>query len=324
LWLVYVVGFTQSVIAQVVLPAKGALLPRLVPEDELAMANSLNALNGNLTRLVGPAVGGVMVAALGLWSVAIADAVTFAAASVLLGMISTDCRPLARTVRSAEHALLGFLHDWLDGLRVVRNDRTLTILFAFIAISSVGEGVMAATFAPFVSRVLEGGEAGYGFIVSAQAVGGIAGSAWLAARPNLFAPARMVGIGALGLALIDLLTFNYHPYVPGIGPALAFMAIVGVPIAGMVVGLTTLQQVCTTDTFRGRVLGAYTATSSLFTLIGSILGGWTGDRIDLVLVLNVQSLGYGLAGLLVLALLPSGAGIIQQASAERAPAVGRA
>jgi MFS family permease len=306
LWLAYAVAFWQAAVAQFVKPAEGALLPRLVSDDELVTANSLNGLNTNLSRLVGPALGGLAVATIGLGGVALLDSASFLVASALMALIAVDARPPARGASRSVQPWLSVWHDWVDGLRFVRRDRTLGLIFGFLAISSIGEGAMGALFAPFVLRILDGGELGYGALVSAQAVGGLIGSLGLAARPKVMAPARLIGFGALGLATLDLLTFNYHRIIPDLWPGLLFMAVVGIPIAGMVVGATTLFQLRTSDAYRGRVLGASGATVACSALIGALIGGALGDRFGIVTVLNVQGLGYGLAGLLMLALLPSG------------------
>jgi MFS family permease len=62
LWIIYAVNFTESVLAQFLAPAENALLPRLVAERDLTPANALNGLNNNLARLIGPALGGLIVA----------------------------------------------------------------------------------------------------------------------------------------------------------------------------------------------------------------------------------------------------------------------
>src|SRR5204862_7980131 len=131
-------------------------------------------------------------------------------------LISVDARPAASPAARARNPWASLAHDWLDGLRLVWHERTLRLMFAFMAISAVGEGVMGSLFAPFVLRILHGGELGFGGLVSAQAIGGLVGSFALAARPNVLAPARLIGFGALGPAVFDLLTFNYHRIVPGL------------------------------------------------------------------------------------------------------------
>ena len=131
-------------------------------------------------------------------------------------------------------------------------------------------------------------------------MGGLAGSVGIARWGKALSPVRLVGLGAIGLSLIDLLTFNYHVLVPGPTPALVLMTVVGVPVAALQIGATTLLQSATADAYRGRVLGAIGATAALSTLIGAGLGGLLGDRVGIVTMLNIQSLGYGMGGIIVL------------------------
>lgn len=308
LWLVYLVAFVQSAMAQFVTPALGALLPNLVDERDLLRANSLNALSNDVARLVGPALGGIVVATTGLAGVALLDSASFAVAAGMAALthvasrLSTASVP-AGSVRRAEAAWVAAARQWQEGMCHVQRSRVLIVMFSFIAISAIGEGVMGSLFAPFVSTVLGGGALAYGWIVSSQAIGGILGGLLVASRGRLLSPARLLGFGALGLCLFDLMTFNYHVIWPGIWPAMAFMALVGVPIAGMVAGQITLLQSATADAYRGRVLGAFGAVGALSTLIGALLGGLLGESIGIVTMLNVQGLGYGTAGMIVLLVL---------------------
>ena len=308
LWLVYVVAFAQAAMGQFVMPALGALLPRLVDEDELVAANALSGLSNNLSRLVGPGMGGLIVGMAGLGPVALIDAATFLVASAMTALTTVDGRPFAT---DADHSAdldpgqswLQVWHQWLEGLVVVRQARTLTILFGCSVLANIGEGVMGTLFAPFTLTVLDSGDLGYGWLVAAQAIGGIAGGLILTWRPTLASPGRLLGWGAIGLSLIDLCTFNYSVLMPGLAPGLLFMAIVGIPAAGIQAGLSTLMVTATDDSHRGRVLGAWVALGALAVLIGTVLGGTLGDRVGIVTMLNLQSLGYFVAGVIVLVTL---------------------
>ena len=88
IWIVYVVLVAAKLLEQLFVPAEVALLPRLVGEDQLVAANSMSSLNRNLARLIGPVVGGAVVAFGGLTAVVVVDAATFLAAAVLIGLIS--------------------------------------------------------------------------------------------------------------------------------------------------------------------------------------------------------------------------------------------
>jgi MFS family permease len=305
LWLVYIVACVQATLTQFVAPALGALTPRLVDKDDLIQANSLNALSTDVSRLIGPALGGFVVATASVAGVAVLDSISFLVAALCIGLTAIDARPLphagsASAPDERANPWVAALHQWLDGLRLVPRNRVLTVMFSFMAISAIGEGVMGSLFAPFVTSVLGGDALGYGWIVSAQAIGGITGSLLLTWRGMFIAPPRLVSIGALGLCVFDLMTFNYHVVVGGIWPAMVFMALAGAPIAGMIAGATTLMQLATEDAYRGRILGAYAAVGALSTLIGATLGGVLGDRVGIVMMLNIQGLGYGIAAIIVL------------------------
>ena len=87
LWIVYLVAVAQTSAAQFFIPASGALLPRLVEEDQVLTANALRALMDNVARVMGPAIGGLLLGLCGLSGVVLADAVSFlfSAGMILLG-----------------------------------------------------------------------------------------------------------------------------------------------------------------------------------------------------------------------------------------------
>ena len=84
LWIVYGVTFIQVTLAMFFGPAENALLPLLVPEDKLIQANSLNAMNNNFARLIGPPLGGGILALWGLTGVVLVDSITFVIAGLMI------------------------------------------------------------------------------------------------------------------------------------------------------------------------------------------------------------------------------------------------
>ena len=87
-WIVFVASFVQSSIGQFFGPARSALIPRLVSDDELVAANSLSSISGELTRLIGPVLGGAMLGLFGLASVVLADSTSFLFSAVMVGLIA--------------------------------------------------------------------------------------------------------------------------------------------------------------------------------------------------------------------------------------------
>ncbi|MFN8511892.1 MAG: MFS transporter [Chloroflexia bacterium] len=309
LWLLYSVSLVQSALAQFVSPAKNALLPRLVAEQDLVPANALNGLSENFALLVGPALGGLVTAAWGLTGATLLDAASFAIAAALVSLVAAD----SRAVRAAPSpttpdefpstwagAWIKVWREWLAGLMFVRRDRIVATIFLFWVIGGLGEGVFSSLLVPFVSTVLGADSFGYGLVVGAQAVGGVVGSIAIGRVGRRLPPERLFALGAIGVGTIDLLTFNAHRLFPGIPVPIILMIIVGLPAAGVGIGYTTLLQRVVPDEFRGRVFGSLMAAISLALLIGSGVAGALGNRVDITTMLSVQAISFPLAGLFAL------------------------
>jgi MFS family permease len=303
-WIVYIVMAVQATTSMFFAPAEHALLPRLVDEQHLVDANALNSLNNNLARLVGPPLGGLLAVLLGLTSVVLLDAATFLVAAGLIALISASARPLrAEDTSNAPVSLAAVWREWLAGLRLVRRERIITVIFVLMAITSLGEGVMTGVFFAFVADVQGGGAAEIGWLMGAQAVGGLLGGLLVGSVSRRLPLHRMIGLGSIAFGLIDLMIFNYPLLLPGILPGIVLFVLVGIPGVGVMTGINTLLQTAVADEYRGRVFGALNTTSTLLMLIGTALAGALAGRLGIVTLLNIQGGGYVVAGLLALTLL---------------------
>jgi MFS family permease len=306
IWLLYVVAGAQALVEQLSFPAEQALVPHLVPADDLVSANAVNSQAANIARLVGGSLGGVTAAWGGLPALAVVDAATFAAAAALVFAIrpQTAHAPVDPDAEPAPPE--PWWTQWQAGLRVAMSSRTLKVLLVFEAGTAVGEGVMGTLFAPFVRDVLHGGAQGYGFVSGIQAVGGVLGGLAVAAYASRIEPVRLLAMASVVFGLIDLAIFLYPLAYVSVWPALVLMAVVGVPGAAVVASFTTLLQRGTTDAYRGRVFGTLLGLQSVGVLAGSLLAGWLGGlggSRTIVAVIAWQGAGYVLLGLVVAATL---------------------
>jgi MFS family permease len=306
LWIIYLVAFAQSTISQFFSPAENAFLPQLVDNDSLIEANSLNALNNNIARLVGPPLGGAIVGVFGLSGVAIFDAVSFVLAATLIWLVRTQ--PTAAAPDSNAGALVSSAwrkvwQDWLAGLQFVQRQRSVRVIFLLTAATALGESIFGVLFVPFVSTVLQGSAQDIGWLMAAQAVGGLLGGAVIGAIGRRLRPAQLFGLSAVCFGIIDLLIFNYPAFFPGVTLALILFVLVGLPGAGFGAGMYTLLQTEVADAYRGRVFGAHNTTSALLGLVGSAITGFLGLRFGIVPVLNIQGFVYVAVGALALILL---------------------
>ena len=311
--LVFLVAAVQGSIGLFFDPAENALLPLLVGEEHLVTANALNALNNNLGRLIGPAIGAWLYAAGGLGSVAIVDAVTYVGSAALVALIAAPARARPGDAASGQSALRRALGEWREGLALVRRSRPLMVLFGAAALGMVSEGAFVTlALAPFVLDALGGTEAQVGWISSAQAVGGLIGGVTVARFSSRFTKRWLVGGGMIGLGLADMAQFNARRVVGAGTPAVTFamgcMVLAGFPVVALGAGSQSLLQELTEDRFRGRVFGALTAVRGVALLIGLALAGVLGDAIGIVPVLTAASALWLVGGFVVLRFLEPGVG----------------
>lgn len=310
LWIVYLSAFVTAVLSQFLYPAENAFLPTLVTEEELVPANSLNTLNNQLARLIGPALGGVVMAAAGFSAVVVADAATFLFAALMIFAIRIT--PASATEKSEKSnnpdndengneipGLRRVYREWLAGLKIVRENYALTVMFIVMAITSIGEGTMSVLFAPFCTDILKSDAVGMGTLMSAQAVGGIVGGVIIARLGERLPLWSLAGWGCFLMGVIDFALFNYSLIFTGFWFAITLLILVGVPAAAGMVGVVTLLQKNADESFQGRVFGALMTTTALFSLIGIILAGMLGELFGPALI-NIQALVYILGGAVVL------------------------
>ena len=309
IWVAYAVLVAASCLVQLFGPAETALLPNLLEGDgaeaDLVTANALNGLNNHLARIIGPAIGGVAVAVGGLTAVTVVDAISFLVAAVLLLAIRTDrgraqAESASGSIEAAAASAWGRLRrEWREGLELVTRQPVLRALLVFFMITRVGEGLVGTLFVPWATAVLYTDAAGYGWILSAQAVGGVAGALVVGRFGARVGPRRLLVAGAIAFGLIDLVLFTYPAFYPVLAPALVGMVIVGVPGAAMGAAIATLQQTQAANNHRGRVVGALMAVGSVGSLVGAVAAGVLGQFVAIVPLLIVQGTGYVLAGLAV-------------------------
>jgi hypothetical protein len=245
----------------------------------------------------------------GLVGVVAVDAASYLVSAALVSLISAPAAPERpeeappADAGGVAAAFSGVWREWAEGLRLVGTGRVILTVFVVGAVTGLGEGVFLALFPPFVRVALGGGALELGWLMSAQAVGGVLGGLVVGAAAARLSSSRLLGLGAVLFGLIDLTIFVYPSFVQSIGVGLALFVLVGIPAAGVLAGLQTLLQTSAEDRFRGRVFGALGTTQALLMLAGTLLGGALGDAIGIVPVLVVQGGAYVAAGILVLVLL---------------------
>ena len=314
LWVVYLVAALQSTAAAFSQPAEAALLPTLVPVEQLVQANALNALNNRLGRFIGVPLGAALLSWWGLDAVVVVDAVTFVVAAALIAPITAPARAADPDgVPEKPH----FWREWTAGLRVVRHDRTIAVLFVVFGLMTFGGTMLDPLYVPWIRDVLDEGVEVVAVITMTHSVAGIVGSLLVGTWGSRFSARTLMGWGSVIAGVLLLVKFN----VPVLWLTLALSAIGGATAVASSVGVETLAQERTPDHVRGRVFGSLQAFIWLASLLGAVVGGVLGAVTSVLVAINVAGVLVTIAGVVVLLAIP--AARERPAPRGRTPARGR-
>ncbi len=258
IWPAYLVVGAQALLTQINNPASVALLPRVVAPDQLTVANAANATSSSLARLIGSPLGGLAVGLGGIGTVVLIDGLSFLAVAVATALVRADTAPITSDVETGEDVTMGVR----AGIRAVRAHRSLRSLILVDAFGQIAQGFFLVLFVVFVVRRLDGGGVDVGVIRGSMAVGAIVSAAVIGKFADRFGPITLLTAGYLGIGL--------------------FTAVQRFSPSGML----------------GRVAGMAGALDALARAAGSLLAGLLVSRVDLVVLVDTQSVIYLMCGVL--------------------------
>lgn len=307
LWIVYPVMFLEGALVTFFTPAENALLPRLVGPERLVTANALNALNDNIARIAGAALGGVLLVASGLSAVVLVNAASYLLAALLIAAITV---PGSVRAPQADSGLIeadvasgwtSVWSDWAAGLRLIGADARLRTLVLVGAVSTLADSLNTALLVPFLLDVVGGGAEVVGLVLTLRGVAGLLGGLLIAHVGWRVPPGSLLGWSLIVIGALFALMIN----VPLLLIIVVTRLALGPPTMGWIITSQTLLQAIPADRFRGRVFGAVGTTTAVMSVAGTSLGSALGDVVGIVPLYNLAALLYVGAGVLALIRLRS-------------------
>lgn len=263
-------------------PARQAFVSDMVSLEDTSNAVALNSASFNMARLIGPAVGGLLIVVLGSGWVFIANAVTFLAMLIALMLIRQhELTPRVKGNRGGGGLAAGF--------RYVLSRPDLLVVFVMVFLL----GAFGMNFPIFASTMaLEFGQGadGYGVLSSVLAIGSLAG-ALLAARRDR-ARVRVIVLASTGFgaaSIVSALMPSYWAYA-------AVLIAVGFAVVTTLTTANGYVQTTTDPALRGRVLALYMAVVMGSTPIGAPIAGWIVDAFSARTAIIVGGVAGVLAG----------------------------
>jgi MFS family permease len=244
--LYYVVAFVAAGLGAIDQPARSSAIPRLVPRERLSAAIALGQLSFQAVGVAGPAIGGLVIASVGVAAAYAFDAVTFLGAIVALAVIA----PLPPRPGAPRPSL----ETIAEGLRFARAKRIVLATFV-IDLDAMIFGMPTSLFPALALDVFKTGAAGVGLMTAAPAAGALVGAVLTGWTGRVRRPGRAVVVAVAGWGL----AITAFGLVSASFPlALLFLALAGAADMISAVFRSAIVQFETPDELRGRVMSIHT------------------------------------------------------------------
>ena len=293
-WMVYVLAVVTGIVLVLDAPSRQQLTFKMVGRDELPNAVALNSSLFNAARIVGPGIGGLLIAAFGVGPAFAINAASFVA--VLAGLLLMDTsRLVAFAPREVMPTLIGGLREGVAYARETPHVRLVLAMLVAISTIAMNFNVLLPVLA---RRTLESGPGVFGLIAACFGAGALVGGLLSAALSRASWKAIVAGAGGLGFA--ELVLAPQH----ALGPAIVLLFIAGVCFTLYTANSNAVLQLRAPDHLRGRVIGFYYFAFNGLAPLGGILTGWLAATGGTELAFGVAGTVTALVALTALPQLP--------------------
>jgi MFS family permease len=289
-------------------PAYQALLPDLVPREDLPGAVALSSAQWNLGRVIGPALAGIVIKLGGYeWAFGLNTASFFAVLAVL--MVLRLPRPAPETMEASIVAAIR------AGARFVRRDPGLRVVVGYMALNSLLAAPFIALVPAFALKVFHNEQAGTAALVTAQGVGAVLMGLSLGTLHARFGGRRVLLFVLWGLPL----ALCAYAASPNLAVGVVTIFVVGFLYLGALSSFTTIAQLRSPSHLRGRVLSFLMVLLGTLYPLGSVLQGAIADKVGLRVTTAGAAILMAAALLLVRLTRPDIADALDEGGASDAP-----
>jgi MFS family permease len=271
LWLLFVLAFAQATVGTFFTPARGAILPRIVPAEGLLAANSIAQATRVIAGVVGTGLGGLIVGMAGVyWPAFVIDAATFLLSFAFIAGLP---RTIGHVVPSAGAVATGIGSSLAAGLRTIAHSRRLSTTIMALAVCMLGLGAVNVLFVPLLVRILDVDPAWFGPVELAQSSSMILAAGLVGALAARLSATTIVIAGMAGVAVVIGLLAG----VTEIWHILVLLFVVGWFVSPLQAAVVTILQTSVADAERGRVMSVLQAAMSAASVLSMAFAGIAGD-----------------------------------------------
>ena len=242
-------------------PARQATVLEMVGRGELASAVALNATAFNLARIIGPAIGGLTIAAFGVAVCFWLNAASYL--GVIAALYTIRRRPLPAGPPQRALTLIR------EALHYVRQAPTLVGLFTLLIVAGAFGANFNLVLPLFTRVVLHANADALGYLFAAQGLGSLIGALMMTAVGGYLLDPRRIVLGALLFAVMELFFLT----IPGFSQSILLLVVIGWAFAVYTIGTNTYVQVRSPDRMQGRMVSLYSMLFVGVTPLGNLFAG---------------------------------------------------
>ncbi|MFN6497683.1 MAG: MFS transporter [Nostoc sp. DedQUE01] len=279
-WQIIALSLFQGFINALDAPARQAFVPELVERrEDLANAIAINSTMVNGARLIGPAIGGLLIASIGTAYCFLIDGLSYIAViAALLAMKIKPWKNLVTDGNPLEKVKEGFVYAFsFPPIRAV------LLLSALVSLLGLQNTILVPVIA---EEVLKGGAETLGFLMAASGVGALSGGIYLATRQTILGIGKLIALAPAILG-IGLISFSFSRFLP---LSLFTMLFVGLGTILQIAASNTFLQTIVEEDKRGRLMSLYTMSFLGMIPVGNLLGGVLANRFGAINTLTFDGI----------------------------------
>lgn len=271
IWYIIALSVFQGCVNAVDMPTRQSFVVELVEKrEDLGNAIALNSSIFNSARLVGPAIAGLLVAAVGTTACFAIDTVSYIA--VILGLFAMRLKPRVIPIKVSQAGVLSQLREGFEYSFGFPPIRAILLLIGLVSFVGMPYTVLAPIFA---TQYLEGGAATLGFLMAASGLGALCSALYLGSRRSVIGLGKIMAIAPAGFG-IAIIVFSQS--------RMLWLSLIALFFAGASLilqstsGNTILQTIVDEDK-RGRVMSLYALAFTSMVTFGNLIAGSLANQI---------------------------------------------
>ncbi|MDZ8051261.1 MAG: MFS transporter [Aulosira sp. ZfuVER01] len=268
-WHIIALSLFQGFINALDAPARQAFVPELVEKrEDLANAIAINSTMINGARLIGPAIGGLLIAKIGAAYCFLIDGLSYIA--VIAALLAMKIKPWQVPVSNGnplQKVKEGFVYAFS-----FPPIRAILLLSTLVSLMGLQNTILVPIFA---EEILKGGAEALGFLMAASGVGALSGGIYLATRRTILGIGKLIAIAPAILG-VGLIGFSLSRFLP---LSLFTMLFIGLGTILQIAASNTFLQTIVEEDKRGRLMSLYTMSFLGMIPVGNLLGGFLASRL---------------------------------------------